>query len=377
MAKKGVNIHKRKDGRWEGRYPKGRNENGALIYGYVYGEKYADVKEKMMEAIAETTRQNALSSLYENPLFEDVLTRWLSHNVIRQKRATVTKYRFLIEQHLVPDLGAFRMDELSATMLNAYLTEKLQNGRIDGKGGLSPSTVRSLSILIRSAVKFAADEGWCAPMKSPIYKPTLSKKDLSVLTVEQQRRLEQYCQKTADSTAVGIMLSLHAGLRIGEICALSWDDVDENAKIISVRHTVARVQNPERAPGKTMLIEDSPKTEASIRQIPISSVLWPVLENAKSHKNTGYILSETAQFLNPRTLEYRYHKALKTCGLDDVNFHTLRHTFATRCIEVGVDVKSLSEMLGHANTSVTLETYVHSSMTLKRTQLEKLAAVSK
>lgn len=124
------------------------------------------------------------------------------------------------------------------------------------------------------------------------------------------------------------------------------------------------------------MIIDTPKTPASTRDIPISSALLPILASFRSHSSSKYVVSNTNTFLSPRTFEYRYHRLLEETGITPINYHALRHTFATRCIEAGVDVKSLSEMLGHANVGVTLNTYVHSSMELKRKQLEKLTTFS-
>ena len=139
-----------------------------------------------------------------------------------------------------------------------------------------------------------------------------------------------------------------------------------------MRHTVARVKS-EDSSNTTHLIIDTPKTKASIRDIPISSALLPILIKMKEKSISPYVISDTNSFVSPRTYEYRYHRILDKCNIQSVNYHTLRHTFATRCIEAGVDVKSLSEMLGHANVGITLNTYVHSSMEMKRSQLEKLS----
>lgn len=147
--------------------------------------------------------------------------------------------------------------------------------------------------------------------------------------------------------------------------------------IIKVRHTVARVKNSDaRFGNSSCLILDTPKTAASTRDIPISSALLPILTIINNQSSSKFVVSNSESFLSPRTFEYRYHRLLEESGIASINYHALRHTFATRCIEAGVDVKSLSEMLGHANVGVTLNTYVHSSMELKRTQLEKLITFS-
>lgn len=185
--------------------------------------------------------------------------------------------------------------------------------------------------------------------------------------------MENLCLAETDETKVGVLLSLYAGLRIGEVCALTWGDIDLDERIIHIRHTVSRVnKNIENGAKSTTLIIDRPKTKSSFRDIPLCSKLIPVLAELKKRTASPYVISNREQFISPRTYEYRYHKLLRASGTTDINYHALRHTFATRCIEAGVDVKSLSEILGHADASITLNTYVHSSMERKRIQLEKL-----
>lgn len=298
-------------------------------------------------------------------LFGDVLQQWLKHNQIRLKGGTFNKYYNLINTQIMPDLGSMELGSLTSTKINDYLQHKLLSGRIDNQGGLAPSYVRTISCIIKAVLRYACDEGLCEPMNSSIYKPSVRKKELSILSKTEQKTLEEYLQNNITPTNVGLLLSLYAGLRIGEVCALSWSDVNLEEKILKVRHTVAR--------DRSGLIIDTPKTASSFRDIPISSKLLPFLEALEGKKDAAYVISDSCGFVKPRTYEYRYHRLLKELNIKDYNYHTLRHTFATRCIEAGVDVKSLSEILGHSNVSITLNTYVHSSMEMKRSQLEKLA----
>lgn len=374
MSKRGENIHKRKDGRWEGRYIKKRKTDGTIHYGSVYGKTYREVKEKLYTVISEKKQPVFVPKEERN--FEDVLNLWMDNNRIRLKKATVTKYQNLIDTHIMPELGKVKLSKIDATQINAFLMHKLENGRLDGKGGLSPSYVRSMMLVIHAVVKFAVDEQMMETLKTPICKPVLEKKEISILNTENRKKLEDYLKTELDLTKTGILLSLYMGLRIGEICALSWNDVDLENRIVHVRHTVARVKNTEETGKSTMLIIDTPKTKASVRDIPITQNILPILKTLFETSTSEYVISDTENFVNPRTFEYRYHKILDKCGIESVNYHILRHTFASRCIEVGVDVKSLSEILGHANVSVTLNTYVHSSMEQKREQLEKISAIS-
>lgn len=375
MAKRGDNIHKRKDGRWEGRYKKGRRSDGTIQYGSVYGKSYTEVKKKLKDA---ATFTGVLSvSQNREKTFGEILDLWMDNNRLKLKGATINKYQNLIDTHISPALGNTKISDLTSTVINAYLSEKMKCGRLDKKGGLSPSYVKSIMLIINAAIQFAVKEEICAPLKTPISKPTLTKSELRILSFDEQKKLEMYLRLGTDPSKLGILLSLHTGLRIGEVCALSWDDIDFINRIIKVRHTVARVRNTsEKTTSQTKLIIDSPKTKASVRDIPIPSVLLSELVSHRKVSESKYIISDKDTFVSPRTFEYRYHRILSESGVESVNYHALRHTFATRCIEAGVDVKSLSEILGHANVGVTLNTYVHSSMEMKRTQLEKLVSLS-
>lgn len=370
MPKKGVNIHKRKDGRWEGRYKVGIYPSGATKYKSVYGNSYTETKNKLLSAIAE----KALPSKHtKERTFSEILQLWLCNNRLRQKGATEHKYRTMIDRHIGPEIGSLKLSKITAVTVNSFLERKLKSGRIDKSGGLSPSYVRTMASIIQSALQFAVNEGYCQPLKSTVCKPIIDRKDLRILTKEEQEQLEAFLYGCIDSVGLGIMISLYAGLRIGEICALSWEDIDLTSGIIHIRHTIARVPCTDPQKGaKTSLIVDTPKTSSSLRDIPISSLLMEQLSSAKGTTSYGFILSDSHIFVSPRTYEYRFHRLLDDCGIAQVNYHALRHTFATRCIEAGVDVKSLSEMLGHANVGITLNTYVHSSMEMKRMQLEKL-----
>lgn len=372
MSKRGENIHKRIDGRWEGRYRKGFDNYGKPKYGSVYGKTYREAKEKLAAAIS------GLSVLTPNhcsgKCFGKVLQLWLETNRINLKGATVTRYQNLIRTHIEPALGGMNTIDITATTVNAFLAEKLRAGRINGKGGLSPAYVKSMMLIIKAALKYAADEKLCDPLNSLIYRPVESNKERPVLSRNQQQQLEYHLLQNLDSTTTGILISLRTGLRIGEVCALRWENIDLEEQIIHVRHTIARVRDyKSESNTATKLILDSPKTKSSKRDIPIPSSLLAVLLEEKAKSKSDFIISDNCTFISPRTYEYRYHRVLKECGLEQINYHALRHTFATRCIEAGVDVKTLSEILGHSDVAITLNTYVHSSMDMKRLQMEKLS----
>ena len=369
MPRKGLNIHKRKDGRWEGRQEIGRKADGTIRYRSVYGKTYKEVKEKMGNLAV--NEQSAIPHSKSEITFGEVASMWVQNTQIKNKGGTTNKYQNLIETHILPFWENKRLSEVNSLMVNSFLNQKLENGRLDGKGSLSPSYVRSIMIVISSIINYAVAEKLCEPLCSPILKPTIAKQEIEVLSLENQRQLETALSKPYNPTELGILISLYTGLRIGEICALTWSDIDYQKGTIKVNHTVARVKSSD-ACSSSVLIIDSPKTKASIREIPISNNLTITLKNSNKTSSSPFVVSTTNSFVSPRTYDYRYHKIISSVGIPDVNYHVLRHTFATRCIEAGVDIKSLSEILGHASVAITLNTYVHSSIDTKRVQLEKL-----
>lgn len=306
-----------------------------------------------------------------NITFKSVGELWLESNEGRYKSSTESKYLYLLRVHILPALGDVDISQLSAKRINDFLKEKIASGRLDGSGGLSASYVRSIMLIINSVLRFAEKNGLRPPMEGATYKPAIEKGSVEVLSLEEQRRLEEHLLDGCTPSKLGVFLALQTGMRIGEVCALSWNDVDLQKKLIHIRHTVVRSAISSEHEGATLYL-DVPKTRSSLRTIPVPARLNSILETAYKERISDFVASKSETFVSPRTFDYRYHKILECSMVPSRNFHTLRHTFATRCIEAGVDVKTLSEILGHSNTSITLNTYVHSSLELKRTQLERM-----
>lgn len=367
MSKRGENIHKRKDGRWEGRYISGRTPDGRAKYSSVYGKTYAETKEKLVKAKF-IVKSN--SDVLKEKLFSQVLSEWLEINRPKLKESSEIKYCDLIEKHILPDLGHYYVSQLNSVMLNSFVNKKLLSGKLDGNGGLSPSYVRTIMQIINSAINYAVAERMCLPLSTPLYIPRATKNKVEVLSKTEQMQLEKYLISNKDSTSLGILLSLYTGLRVGEVCALKWSDIDFKNRIINISHTVSRVRNG-NCKGYHFEIK-SAKTTSSVREIPIPLKLFSLLKECAGKSVSEYVISDKAEFVQPRTYEYRFHTVLNEINLRSFNYHTLRHTFATRCIECGMDVKTLSEILGHSNVSTTLNLYVHSSIELKREQMNKL-----
>ena len=365
MARKGENIRKRKDGRWEGRYLCGERADGSKRYASVYAHTYTEVRGKLAQAKVQGKSERAPTA----PHFEAVLKLWLQSNRVRLKGATQKRYQNLIDSHIAPELGAYRLDRLNTAVINDFLNRKLTDGRLDGAGGLSPAYVRAMAVVISSALRFAYAAELMSEARIAVHKPALKKSAAAVLDRSVQVKIEAYATEHPSPTGAGILLALYAGLRIGEVCALRWSDIDFHEATLRVRHTIARVP----ADGtRSALVLDTAKTRASCREIPIVSKLLRVLTELHKHTRSAFVVSDSASFVSPRTFDYRFRRVLQCAGVPPVNFHALRHTFATRCVESDVDVKTLSELLGHANAAVTLNTYVHSSFARKREQLEQL-----
>ena len=202
--------------------------------------------------------------------------------------------------------------------------------------------------------------------------PKLNKKEIQILSNKEKQKLEKYCIQQNDLKSLGILICLNTGLRVGEVCALRWENVDFETRRIHVEKTIERIYSKEG--NKTIVIIDTPKSMTSIRTIPINSKLYNILKQMRGKcKKTDFVLTGLSDhYVEPRNYQYNFKKILKKSQIKRYKFHTLRHTFATNCIEAGMDIKSLSEILGHADVSITLNIYVHSSDKTKRKYLEKI-----
>lgn len=373
MSKRGENIRKRKDGRWEARIK--IKVNGENKYHSIYAYSYREAKEKKNMYLKNYSLSLPLAETPANKVtMEQLLNAWIIDKELHLKKSTLLKYKTIITTHIVPAIGNVEIKELDADTINKLLADKMKSGRIEGKKELSNSYIKTMSIILSSALNYAVISGLCDPLRGKISKPSVPKAKIIVLSKEDQYNLEKNISPSNSTTELGIIIALNTGLRIGELCALRWGDIDMTNNIIHVKHSVIRVaaDSPVNSNKKTKLIIDTPKSEHSIRDIPITQKLQHYLKSCIPVDNRNYILSNSTIFLSPRTFEYRFHKVLEECDIDSFNFHILRHTFATRCIECNVDIKTLSEIMGHSNVNITLNNYVHPSFDDKRSQLEKL-----
>ncbi len=350
MARRGENIYKRKDGRWEGRYKNGFKPDGSVKYASVYAKSYAEVKALLSEKRIMTAEKPTSCNLTVNNLF----VRWFDDIRLTVKESTYANYYMKYEKHIQPALGGLHYEELTADKLNSFIGAKI-------KSGSSPKYVADIAGVIKSVCRFAHKRYGYVDKSENMTIPKGKVQEKGMLNKSEQTTLIDYLIDNPTSSNVGILLSLSTGLRIGELCALTWSDIELEKRIITVSHTVQRIR---KIDGGTKLVITSPKSDSSVREIPLPEFIVPLLKRIRSADNT-FLLSKTDKVVEPRTMQYRFKSLLKRLKLSNVAFHSLRHLFATNCIAIGFDVKTLSEILGHSSVEVTLNRYVHSSMERK------------
>lgn len=366
MSRKGMNIYHRKDGRWEGRYIK-EKADGKTKYGYVYGKSYNEVMGKLSNKALLKTKKGA-----ENSTFACSASDWLVLIKPQLKPASIARYTNILNLYLLPQFGKQSIVEISRSDVYNFANELLTSGGAHSNG-LAPKTVNSILSVVKIVFNYAAAEkGYSvANIKNICVKQPL--KQPRVLSKAEQQKLSSYLKDNPTPCNLGILLSLYTGMRIGEVCALKWKDINFADQCIYVHHAMQRIQLLDNPCQKTAVQILAPKSECSIRYIPILSNLLPLLEHQKKCDDAFVLTGSEKKYIEPRCLENHFKAVLAACDLKDINFHALRHTFATRCIELGFDIKSLSEILGHSNVSITLNRYVHPSMELKQKNISMLS----
>ena len=296
----------------------------------------------------------------------DFMTYWL-HGIIQPyvKASTFSNYAAIVDKWVDPLLGNKKLCSIGREDIQSFINTLSEQG-------LSAGTVRNVYHVFYAAMKKAVEyEYMYANPCEGIRLPKSEKKEARLLTLQEQKMLEQAASGDRDGFA--ILLAIYTGLRVGEICALTWDDVDLTNGVIYVSRTIRRIQcHAPEAEKKTALVTGSVKSLRSARAIPLPA---NVLQLFKEHKNTSldeYVFIYNGHPLEPRILQYRFKALLKKAGLSNINFHALRHTFATRCMELSFDIKTLSEILGHASAKMTLDRYGHSQIEHKRTAMKML-----
>lgn len=350
-----MNIYRRKDGRFEGRVAVGQGRKYRSFYGRTKGE----TKEKILSYLGSFLRETQRPCLTVEKLFEE----WLSAAALRVKESTLANYSMRARAHILPAFGNLRTDELTAIRIRTFVDEKISEG-------LTANYVADLLATLKSILRFGASQHGIPNPLSDMALLKRQKPKVQLLTEAQQAKLKQYLASDQSLTALGVALSFCTGLRIGELCALKWSDIDLEGKTLTVSRIVQRVCNARNR--GTHLVITAPKSTASQRVIPLPECLE---EKLSEHRMAGefFVLSGSEKPVEPRTMQYRFQAILKKEKLPSIHFHALRHMFATNCVELGFDVKSLSELLGHSGVEITLNSYVHSSLERKKQFMRRLS----
>ncbi len=365
MSKKGENIYKRKDGRWEARYISCYNSEGKAKYGYCYAKTYREAKEKALVARERESSGNERSQGAKTR-FSCYCDEWLRLNKVRIKESSFVKYTTIVEKHIKAQLGGYPVCALTTSLIGNFTNELLNVNHLSAK------TVGDILTVLSSVIKFCARQNSYVDRNIEICRPKTEKKEMRVLNNDEQEKLTAFLLKDTDCMKFGILLSLITGLRIGEICALKWENISFSEATLKIDATMQRIKS-EDGQSKTKILISRPKSDTSARIIPLTQTALLLCKRFYADNPKAYVLSASPNtIVEPRTLQNKLKKYTAACQLEGVHFHTLRHTFATRCVEAGFEIKSLSEILGHASVKITLERYVHSSLELKRSNMNKL-----
>lgn len=377
MARTGENIYKRKDGRWEGRYIAYYDNSGKAKYKYLYAQTYSEVKAKLLCAQMNCKIATEKENIKDKEIYTFWLDEWLRIKKTRVKESTYIRYRNTIENHIKPEFGKYPINKISTFMMEEFVVKKLQDGKLDGSGGLSAKSMSDILVIIKETFKYAQFCGDTIICNFDRISLKKTRQEMKVLSNEEEKRLLKVLLKDMDRYKLGVFVCLYTGIRIGELCALQWKDISLEEKTIKVEKTLQRLQNDDiNTLQKTRIIITEPKSNAALRIIPLPDFVVEIMSSFQGNPNSYLLSGECKTIVEPRTMQNRFKNYLVDGKIDDMNFHSLRHTFATRCIEVGFDVKTLSEILGHSSVKITLDKYVHSSLQLKRNNMEKLKLAS-
>lgn len=363
MPKRGENIYKRKDGRWEGRVKRTEFHANGSKYKYIYGKTYREVRKKIDDYKKAPSQAGEFRILN----MKEASEIWLRDGISRWKPTTYRIYCQAIDKYVIPTLGTTKINKINAQMLERFRLQ-LNNGN---NAPLSNNYQYYICAIVRRVLLHAKSR-YGYEIQVPALSAAKSKRNRIEPPGDYAlASLENYLvQHSGEDTCLGILIALYTGIRIGELCALMWEDIDLEEQIIRIRRNLQRTKEEDNKKSKTKVMVLNPKTADSMRFIPIPPVLCRLLQENK--KETGFIISGVKnEWIDIRTLQYRFKRILQKCGIDYFNFHMLRHAFATRCVSMGFDIKSLSEILGHSNVQITMSLYVHPTIQQKKQQMDK------
>lgn len=362
MARRGENVYKRKDGRWEGRILK---EDGK--YCYFYGKTYKEVKEKMRTATMEKKAKTVKLVLPKNnavKLFEN----WLEGDMVdRVKPSTYENYYCCMQKYVIPFFSINENQQITSITALEFVKH------IQDNSDISESYKKKIISIFKTALKdILRDKLECATILSVIKIPRAESKEVQIFTMKEQKLIEKAVFLSKEKGALGILICFYTGIRLGELCALKWSDIDMEAGNLMISRTVSRIMNFHQSEQKTMLFVGTPKSRKSTRKIPLPAFLLQTMQECMPYSSKdNYILSGKQIPMDPRSYQKLFKKILLSAQVKERKFHAIRHTFATRALELGVDIKTISDILGHSNVTITLNTYAHSLMEQKKIAIQK------
>lgn len=375
MSRRGENIHKRKDGRWEGRLPILDEENKIIKYQSVYAHSYKEVKALMKQKQQQEPYQTKKKKTQITTM-QMLCEQWLKEIQAFVKQSTYARYKQIVNKHILSQIASLDVSKITNEQISLFIRDKITNGRLDGNGGLSPKTIQDIFTILKQILSYGYKKGYTPVLDYDFIKLKAEQNHFSVFSISEQTKLVLYLRNNLLLETLGILLCLYTGIRIGELCALTWNDIDMQNSVLHINKTLQRIQNTDKnINAKTRIVIDKPKSNKSIRDIPIPEFLWKLLfiHSKKYSKEAYFLTGKINQYTEPRVMQYKFKTHLEKAELADRNIHALRHTFATRAIEQKMDVKTLSEILGHSSVKFTLERYVYSSYDLKVQSMEKMA----
>jgi len=280
---------------------------------------------------------------------------------VRLKPSTLGVYRRYLDCYISPHFGKTRCDALTSELSQNFVNTLII------KNGLAVVTVQSIFNLLKSSVEAANGDVFKVDF------PKSRKQQAEFLSVEEQKRIEQAAMGRDCNDYIAVMLCLYTGIRIGEVAGLRWVDINFEHKLLCVNRSMQRIRSDGKT--KTEIAFLSPKSATSAREIPLPDFLFEILRDWKRSAKTEYVLTYKGKPIEPRTLQNRFKHILESANVKEVNFHVTRHTFAVRALQTGTDVKSISEILGHSNATVTLTKYAHSDTGHKRDCMNALSDI--
>ena len=345
-----------------------RTPEGKGIYRSVYGETYLKAKDKMEQAMknAASYRPKAKGTAQT---VSDFCGEWLGTVRVNCKKSTFVKYENICKKYIVPRFGKTNVGSVTTSDVEEYLLSLIS------ETGLAPKTVRDMLSVFKLIMQYADKHGGYVNCNLSAITIKCEPTDFYVFTVEEQHILVDYLLTDPEPRKLGILVSLYTGIRVGELCALKWGDIDLDTKLLSVTKTMQRIRDIEYSASssyKTKIDISSPKSRSSIRVVPLTDFLVDILREYKKSDDTYFLTGHSKFFVEPRNMQHFFEGVTKATGITKANYHSLRHTFATRCVEAGFEIKTLSEILGHSSVNITLNRYVHTSLEMKRANMNKL-----